>query len=94
MKTLKNSKGITLIETLFAAIALAIMATAMYPTDNSTEIAANVQAAVDVHNTQLDSRQTQVSGAFMTLDGIVNARHILHPYDPLPSAQRQSNPSI
>ncbi len=94
MKTLKNSKGITLIETLFAAIALAIMATAMYPTDNSTEIAANVQAAVDVHNTQLDSRQTQVSGAFMTLDGIVNARQILHPYDLLPSEQRQSNPSI
>jgi Tfp pilus assembly protein PilE len=76
MKILSNHKGITLIETLFAAIALAIMATAMYPTDNSTEIAANVQSAVDVHNTQLQSRQSQVAGAFQTLDGIVNPTQV------------------
>ena len=78
MKALKNNKGITLIETLFAAIALAIMATAMYPSDNSTEIAANVQAAVDVHNTALANRQEQVAGAFNTLDAIVNGSGLIN----------------
>jgi hypothetical protein len=74
MKSLNNSKGITLIETLFAAIGLALMATAMYPTDNSTEIAGNVQSAVDVHNNELENRSGQVAGAFQTLDGIVNGQ--------------------
>ena len=78
MKALKNNKGITLIETLFAAIALAIMATAMYPSDNSTQIAANVQAAVDVHNAALTNRENQVAGAFSTLDGIVNGSGVVN----------------
>ncbi len=73
MKTLNNTKGITLIETLFAAIGLAIMATAMYPDDISTQVASNVQSAVEVHNAALANRNTQIAGALGTMQSIVDS---------------------
>ncbi len=72
MKTLQNNRGITLIETLFAAIGLAIMATALYPDDISTQVAENVQSSVTVHNAALLDRQKQVEGAVFTLSEVVS----------------------
>jgi hypothetical protein len=73
MKNLKNNRGITLIETLFAAVGLAIMATALYPDDISTQVASNVQSAVEVHNAALANRNTQIAGALETMQSFVDS---------------------